>query len=108
MNAWAEPCRTLSPKTVGKPLATEVPAAMADQTRHDATVAVLRLTTSTARPAMRLQVLKSRVKLKDASNPVAVVVLITRAQGRVTREVEERARHVVDVTAVQTVRGRGC
>lgn len=99
MNAWAEPCRTLSPKTVGKPLATEVPAAMADQTRHDATVAVLRLTTSTARPAMRLQVLKSNVKLKDASNPVAVVMLITRAQRRATREVEGTQGMFVDVTA---------
>lgn len=69
VNACADPCKTLSPKTVGKPLATEVPAAMADQTRHEATVAVLRLTTSTALPAMRLQVLNRIVKLKDASSP---------------------------------------
>lgn len=42
---------------------------MADQTRHETTVAVLRLTTSTARPATRLKVLNRSVKLKDASNP---------------------------------------
>lgn len=46
-----------------------VPAAIADHTKQDAMVAVFRLMTSTARPAMRLKVLNSKVKLKDASNP---------------------------------------
>lgn len=70
VNACADPCKTRSTKTAGNPDAMAVPAAMTDQTRHDTIVAVLRLTTSTARPATRLKVLNSKVKLNEANNPL--------------------------------------
>lgn len=54
---------------MGNPFATAVAAVSRDQAMQGTMVAVLRLMTSTARPARRLKVLNSSVKLKEASSP---------------------------------------
>eukprot|EP00953_Heterococcus_sp_UTEX-ZZ885_P008761 5214-Heterococcus_DN1.PRE.2 len=61
------PCSTRSPKTSGNELANPCAAVTALQLKHASTVVPFLLSTSTALPAARLQMLYSSVKPKLAS-----------------------------------------